>query len=176
MVIDFIRKMFAFLSSLWALADIVLDIVTVIRYRDLCQVTRLSARLLRHPVIQEDEISCSYYQLGILFMVLPVAIAILFFTVLLVRESGEFESVLEYFIIILIFGVFYLLVVPIVSIWFTARALVKNTDSDDRDMDMVKVLKLFEHIGEALPQLVLSCIFIASNGGPWVSTLHYFFG
>ena len=101
-------------------------------------------------------------------MVLPVAIAILFFTVLLVRESGEFESVLEYVIIILIFGVFYLLVVPIVSIWFTGRALIKNTESDDRDMDMVKVLKLFEHIGEALPQLVLSCIFIASNGGPWV--------
>ena len=41
MVIDFIRKVFAFLSSLWALADIVLDIVTVIRYRDLCQVKRL---------------------------------------------------------------------------------------------------------------------------------------
>ena len=102
-------------------------------------------------------------------MVLPVAIAILFFTVLLVRESGEFESVLEYVIIILIFGVFYLLVVPIVSIWFTGRALIKNTESDDRDMDMVKVLKLFEHIGEALPQLILSCIFIASNGGPWVS-------
>ena len=75
-------------------------------------------------------------------MVLPVAIAILFFTVLLVRESGEFESVLEYVIIILIFGVFYLLVVPIVSIWFTGRALIKNTESDDRDMDMVKVLKL----------------------------------
>ena len=103
-------------------------------------------------------------------MVLPVAIAILFFTVLLVRESGEFESVLEYVIIILIFGVFYLLVVPIVSIWFTGRALIKNTESDDRDMDMVKVLKLFEHIGEALPQLILSCIFIASNGGPWVSS------
>ena len=38
MVMDFMRKMFAFLSSLWALADIVLDTVTVIRYRDLCQV------------------------------------------------------------------------------------------------------------------------------------------
>ena len=106
-------------------------------------------------------------------MVLPVAIAILFFTVLLVRESGEFESVLEYVIIILIFGVFYLLVVPIVSIWFTGRALIKNTESDDRDMDMVKVLKLFEHIGEALPQLILSCIFIASNGGPWVSIIFH---
>ena len=102
-----------------------------------------------------------------------MVIAILFFTVLLVRESGEFESVLEYVIIILIFGVFYLIVVPIVSIWFTCRALIKNTESDDRDMDMVKVLKLFEHIGEALPQLVLSCIFIASNGGPWVSIFSF---
>ena len=38
MVLDLMRKLFAFLSSLWALADIVLDTVTVIRYRDLCQV------------------------------------------------------------------------------------------------------------------------------------------
>ena len=39
MVLDLMRKLFAFLSSLWALADIVLDTVTVIRYRDLCQVS-----------------------------------------------------------------------------------------------------------------------------------------
>ena len=46
--------------------------------------------------VQSEEISCSYYALGILFMFLPVLFAILFFTVLLVRESAEFESVLEY--------------------------------------------------------------------------------
>ena len=46
--------------------------------------------------MQSEEISCSYYALGILFMFLPVLFAILFFTVLLVRESAEFESVLEY--------------------------------------------------------------------------------
>ena len=33
-----IRKLFAFLSSLWALADIVLDTVTVIRFRSMCEV------------------------------------------------------------------------------------------------------------------------------------------
>ena len=49
---------------------------------------------------------------------------------------------LEYVLIILIFGVFYLLVVPVVSIWFTGRALfLRNAvgDDRDRDMDMVKV-------------------------------------
>ena len=50
--------------------------------------------------VQSEEISCSYYALGILFMFLPVLFAILFFTVLLVRESAEFESVLEYVLII----------------------------------------------------------------------------
>ena len=96
-----------------------------------------------------DEISCSYYQLGILFMLLPVVFAIGFFTVILVRERAEFQSILEYFLIIIIFGVFYLLVVPIVSIWFTARDLFSlgDTSDRDRDLDMVKVLKLFEHIG-----------------------------
>ena len=33
-----LRKLFSFLSSLWALADIVLDSVTIINYRAACQV------------------------------------------------------------------------------------------------------------------------------------------
>ena len=101
-------------------------------------------------------------------MLLPVILAIGFFTILLIRERAEFESVVEYILIMLIFGVFYLLVVPIVSLWFTGKDLFSVGDSGDRDkdMDMVKVLKLFEHIGEALPQLVLSCVFIGYNGGP----------
>ena len=122
---------------------------------------------------QADEISCSYYHLAIVFMLLPVVIAVLFFTVLVVRESAEFESFLEYAVIIIIFGVFYLVVVPIVSIWFTGKDLFTPGDNDrDRDMAMVKVLKMFEHIGEALPQLVLSCIFIANNGGPYEHLLN----
>ena len=82
-------------------------------------------------------------------MLLPVVFAIGFFTVILIQERAEFQSVLEYFLIIVIFGVFYLLVVPIVSILFTARDLFSLGDTSDRnrDMDMVKVLKLFEHIG-----------------------------
>ena len=87
---------------------------------------------------------------------------------------------IEYVLIILIFGVFYLFVVPVVSIWFTGRDLFSVGDSGDRDRDMamVKVLKLFEHIGEALPQLVLSCVFIGYNGGPlvnWINTISAFF-
>ena len=34
-----LRKLFSFLSSLWALADIVLDSVTIINYRAACQVS-----------------------------------------------------------------------------------------------------------------------------------------
>ena len=83
-------------------------------------------------------------------MLLPVVFAVGFFTVILIRESGEFESLFEYFLVIIIFGVFYLLVVPLVSIWFTAKDLFGLGDSSDRDrdMNMVQVLKLFEHIGK----------------------------
>ena len=42
MVLLLARKLFAFLSSVWALADIVLDTVTVVRYRDMCQVGIIS--------------------------------------------------------------------------------------------------------------------------------------
>ena len=34
-----VKKIFAFISSLWALADMVLDTVTVVRYRAMCQVS-----------------------------------------------------------------------------------------------------------------------------------------
>ena len=135
MVLSFARKLFAFLSSLWALADIVLDSVTVYRYHMACHV---------------GDISCTYYQLGILFMLLPVIFAMGFICIILVMESGEFESVFEYFIFMLVFGLFYLVVVPIAAIWFTARDLLGVGESEDRarDMEMVKVLKMFEHIGE----------------------------
>ena len=134
MILNFVRKLFSFLSSLWALADIVLDSVTVYKYHDQCH---------------QEEISCAYYQLGILFMLLPVIFAMLFIGIILVMESGEFESVFEYLLIMLVFGVFYLFVVPIVSIWFTGRDLFGVGESDDRakDIEMVKVLKMFEHIG-----------------------------
>ena len=41
--------------------------------------------------------------------------------------------------------------VPIVSIWFTARDLFGVGESEDRakEIEMVKVLKMFEHIGKA---------------------------
>ena len=38
MVLQFVRKVFAFLSSVWALADIILDSLTVYRYQRMCQV------------------------------------------------------------------------------------------------------------------------------------------
>ena len=135
MVLNYLRKLFAFLSSLWALADIVLDSVTVYRYHSWCH---------------DGSISCAYYQLGILFMLLPVIFAMAFIGIILVMESGEFESVFEYLLIMLVFGVFYLLVVPIVSIWFTGRDLLGVGESEDRakDIEMVKVLKMFEHIGK----------------------------
>ena len=82
-------------------------------------------------------------------MLLPVIFAMLFIGIILVMESGEFESVFEYLLIMLVFGVFYLFVVPIVSIWFTGRDLFGVGESDVRakDIEMVKVLKMFEHIG-----------------------------
>ena len=106
------------------MADIVLDSVTVYRYHSWCH---------------DGSISCAYYQLGILFMLLPVIFAMTFIGIILVMESGEFESVFEYLLIMLVFGVFYLLVVPIVSIWFTGRDLLGVGESEDqaRDMEMV---------------------------------------
>ena len=79
-------------------------------------------------------------------MLLPVAFASGYIGIILVRERNEFESVLEYLLIMLVFGVFYLVVVPIVSIWFTAKDLFSVTPMG-KDMEMIRVLKMFEHVG-----------------------------
>ena len=84
MVLSFASKPFAFLSSVWALADIVLDSITVYKYNTQCHL---------------EEISCAYYKLGMLFMLLPVIFAIAFIGIILVVESGDFESLFEYLLI-----------------------------------------------------------------------------
>ena len=132
MDLEYFKKLFAFLSSIWALADIVLDCVTVNKYHKECMV---------------GEISCAYYGLGIVFMLLPVVFASGYMGILLVRERNEFESVFEYLLIMLVFGVFYLVVVPIVSIWFTAKDLFGVGEMENK-MEMIRVLKMFEHIGK----------------------------
>lgn len=132
MDLEYLRKLFAFLSSIWALADIVLDCVTVNKY---------------HKECMDGEISCVYYGLGIVFMLLPVVFASGYIGIILVRERNEFESVFEYLLIMMVFGVFYLVVVPIVSIWFTAKDLF-SVGGMEKDMEMIRVLKMFEHIGK----------------------------
>ena len=139
MDLEFLRRLFAFLSSIWALADIALDCVTVNKY---------------HKECMDEEISCVYYGLGIVFMLLPVVFASGYVGIILVRERNEFESVFEYLLIMMVFGVFYLVVVPIVSIWFTAKDLFSVGDMENRkkDMEMIRVLKMFEHIGEYIKE------------------------
>lgn len=63
----------------------------------------------------------------------------------------------------------YPLAVPVASIYYSGKLLVskKNGEEEGEEgaMDFLKVLKLFEHLGEAGPQLILMIIFIVNNGG-----------
>ena len=83
--------------------------------------------------------------------------------------------------------------VPIVSIWFTARDLFGVGESEDRakEIEMVKVLKMFEHIGkansclmgissqcilfsgEALPQLIHQLCVYSSQWGSFSAYFEY---
>ena len=62
---------------------------------------------------------------------------------------------------------------PLSAIFITGRYLLLHEDFDDDDeyevfgmeMNATKLLKIFENIFEALPQLTLSCVYIANNGG-----------
>jgi len=58
----------------------------------------------------------------------------------------------------------YPLLVPAVSIYYSGKLLLGGEDKHDWLTGM-KRGKLFEHLGEAGPQLILMIIFITNNGG-----------
>ena len=59
---------------------------------------------------------------------------------------------------------------PFIAIFMTGRnCFFQNDDTDYQvfglTIDETKENKIFEHLFEAIPQLTLSCVYIANNGG-----------
>ena len=63
-------------------------------------------------------------------------------------------------------GVLSLMYLPCEAIRYTGKKLFTDCPYAEENVGLVNVVKLFEHFGEALPQLILSCVYIHNNGGP----------
>ena len=63
-------------------------------------------------------------------------------------------------------GLLYPVVLTVTSLYLTGRELFLGHHNDAADSKFMNFYKLFEHILEALPQLLISIVYIANNGGP----------
>ena len=106
----------------------------------------------------ETKISKAYFICGCIFLIMPYVIVSGCCTCCCCRNPEFFLVVAK---------------APLSAIFITGRYLLLHEDFDDDDeyevfgmeMNATKLLKIFENIFEALPQLTLSCVYIANNGG-----------
>ena len=68
-------------------------------------------------------------------------------------------------------GLLYPLILTVTSVFMSARELFLCSQNDPADSTFLKFYKLFEHILEALPQLIISIYYIAHNGGPSINAV-----
>ena len=66
---------------------------------------------------------------------------------------------------------------PFMAIFITGRNLLLHDDDENYEvfgltMEGTTFLKIFENVFEAIPQLTLSCIYIANNGGFKINILN----
>ena len=63
-------------------------------------------------------------------------------------------------------GLLYPLLLTATSLYFTGRELFIGQQNEAADTKLLNLYKLFEHILEAFPQLLIGIVYIANNGGP----------
>ena len=73
---------------------------------------------------------------------------------------------------VLRYGVFRTVTLPFRAIYYTGKKLFTDSGSVEEDILDVNLTKMFEHFGEALPQLIISCVFIHNNGGPYTHPIN----
>jgi len=94
--------------------------------------------------------------------------AISYFLINFISYHINFKDDLKLFIL----STLYPVSVPALSVYCSCREIFLGEDwSEDSDLwnlnlNAMKFMKIFEHIGEALPQLIMMSVFIANNGGP----------
>jgi len=149
-------KLLDFFLAGWMLADIVLDILSCIKF---------------YRKAQANQISHGYFLCGLTFLCLPMGLSMMY---MMCFGLCLGESCLDIMKGMVIFTV-YVICLPITAILLTGANLILGDDNVVAKklkglkypilVDVVTLLKLFEILGESLPQLILGITFIVNNGG-----------
>ena len=114
----------------------------------------------------EAKISEAYFIFGCFFMIFPYIVVPLFcFFCCGSQFSSTCQEVKES-----LRSLLQVAMAPFIAIFMTGRnCFLQNDDTDYQvfglTMGETKENKIFEHLFEAVPQLTLSCVYIANNGG-----------
>jgi len=115
-----------------------------------------------------DLISCFYWQSGVVFILLPTVMSTLYILYVVTCGIMSDEPTSGKIINTLFFGVFYMISTPILNILSTGRVFsvgVWNPENDDGLGNLATLFMFFEVFFEALPQTIISAIFLYNNGG-----------
>ena len=129
-------RIIVFIGHLWMIVDIIMDCLTVNQYYKLCQA---------------EELDCLFWKLGVFFLFLPTIMATTFMCFLALFADLGGEDRWKSF---LLAGPLYTISAPCYTIGNSAQAaLCCDTELEKKRLDNTAMFKLFEVIGEALPQV-----------------------
>jgi len=138
-----------FVSALWMVIDWGTDLQTLVAtYYPKCANE------------MELEPKCGYFYGSLVSLFSPSILYSLY--MLMARCRGEELSLVQF----LCYGLFYWVSAPITVLGLASKAVCCYQGDEQREVDQNKarVLKIFEHIGEALPQLAISLTFLFNEG------------
>merc|ERR1712131_551203 len=179
--------------SLWMMCDVVLDMRSFVGfYKQMQNETKNDTELLKNDTVDKEEgepISVGYFVACLVFLFLPslffmiMELDALFKQALFDSWSSSCSQLLAIPLLIL-HSVVMMITLPLQATILSGSNLIFGDDNmvekkmDDfkllNSMRIIDHLKLFEILGESLPQLIISIVFIANNGGvethPWNTT------
>merc|ERR1719507_775530 len=152
--------------TVWMTVDMVLDWIFCYKFYQMCQDNDRNFTDLDMDTPEylnsTGPVSCVYWKASLGFILLPQALATLFMIVINTTDRpGCGEALQNVFLALL-----YPLSVPALSIYESGKLLFRGQDQTG-----TRAWRLFEHLGEAGPQLILMIIFTTNNGGPTVNPL-----
>jgi len=141
-------------SAVWVLVDWITDLQTLVAtYRPKC---------FPDPPIpgEDDESQCGYLYGSIVSLLTP---SLLYTVYMLVAWCQGQDLSCRTF---LLFGPLYFISAPVTVLSLAVKAVCcyGGDQQREQDQDRARALKIFEHLGEALPQLTISLVFLYSEG------------
>lgn len=149
-------KVISHLSAWLMLFDIILDILTTLKYK---------------AEFEDNSLPSWYWHLGVLFVLLPGLVLIICGDcyILCALPGGGGDSLCYALMILALLCALYSLLVPVCVIFVNGYALFTGKKEEYGTNFAVSsfVMKLPALLFESLPQLALSWIYLGNRGMPW---------